>query len=212
MATLGEMKTRIATEMVRDDLTGDLADQLALHISRACEYYANQRFWFNAVVATVNTAANTATVAIPATVRRIDRLTIPASYVEIKEATLPDIDDVASVTTGRPRLYAYYNDSLRLYPVPDAVYTLQVYGLAQIEAPAADGDTNVWTDEAQDLICAHVRMTLYRDQFRDPEGAKMAIGATQDALDRLQRETAQRLRTQLRPRPDAPWSANACAY
>jgi hypothetical protein len=206
MATYAELKTRIITEMVRDDLSDDLATQLTTHIARACEYYANQRFWFNAIVTTVNTVANTATVAIPTTVRRIDRLTIPANYVELIESTLPDLDDVGHTTVGRPERYAYYNDYVRLYPVPDAIYTLRIYGTAQIAAPSSDSDTNVWTTEAQDLIVAHTKMTLSRDQFRDPEGTQLFMGAVQDSLTRLRRETAQRLRTQLRAKADAPWS------
>jgi hypothetical protein len=206
MATLDDLKTRIITELSRDDLEDTLAAQLTTHISRACEFYANQRFWFNAVVATASTTANVETVAIPAGVRRIDRMTIPASYAEVQEAILPDLDNVASVTTGRPTHYAYYNDSVRLYPVPDSAYTLRIYGLAQIDAPVDDTDENAWTEEAQDLIVSHTKMTLCRDQFRDAEGTQLAMGATQDALKRLQRETAQRLRTQLQPRSDAPWS------
>lgn len=206
MATYAELKTRIIAEMVRDDLSDDLADQLTTHIARACEYYANQRFWFNDIVTTVNTVASTATVAIPSTVRRIDRLTIPANYTELIESTLPDLDDVDHPATARPERYAYYNDYVRLYPVPDGVYTLRIYGIAQIAAPTSSSDTNVWTTEAQDLIVAHTKMTLSRDQFRDPDGTQLFMGAVQDALRRLQRETAQRQRTSLRAKADAPWS------
>ena len=206
MATYAEIKTRIITELVREDLEDDLADQLTTHIARACEYYANQRFWFNDIVTTASTVASTATVAIPATVRRIDRVTIPANYTELIESTLTDLDDVDHPATARPERYSYYNDSIRLYPVPDAVYSLRIYGLAQIDAPEEDSDTNVWTDEAQDLIVAHTKMTLSRDQFRDPDGTQLFMGAVQDALTRLRRETAQRQRTQLRAKADAPWS------
>ena len=100
--------------------------------------------------------------------------------------------------SGLPDRYAYYNDTLKLYPVPDAVYAMEITGLAQIAAPAADGDSSAWTNEAQDLIVARASFTLYRDQFRDTTGAQIAAGAAAEALGRLKRETARRLTTPLR--------------
>ena len=198
MATLADLKTRIVAEMVRDDLEDDLAAQLLTHIQRACEYYADVTFWFNRLITTAATVAGTATVNVPATMRRVDRVTIPAYGEELIEITLADIgiDTVQSI----PRGYAYYNDALKLYPIPDAIYTLELTGLAQVDAPELDADTSIWTNEAQDLIVARTRMTLYRDQFRDAEGAQMAIGATQEAFAKLKRETARRLETRLRSR------------
>lgn len=198
MATLADLKTRIIAEMVRDDLSDDLAAQLLIHIQRACEYYSDVKFWFNTAIATTVTVAGTATVNVPAALRRVDRVTIPAYDTDLIEVTLADlgIDTVQSV----PRGYAYYNDALKLYPIPDAVYTLEMTGLAQIDAPAVDGDSSVWTDEAQDLIVARTKMTLYRGQFRDPEGTQLAIAETQEVFSKLQRETAKRLETKLRPR------------
>lgn len=199
MATYAELKTRIITEMVRDDLEDDLATQLTTHIARACEYYANERFWFNAIVVDAACTSGTEVMAIPATVRRIDRLTIPELYREVIEVTLPEYEKIISAANSAPTRYAYYNDSIRLYPTPDAAYTLRFTGLAEIAAPTADADENAWTTEAQDLIVAHTKMTLSRDQFRDPDGVQLFTGAVQDALHRLKRETAQRLVAPLRP-------------
>ena len=196
MATLADIKDRIATEMERGDLEDELASLLATHIERACEFYADRKFWFNSIVTTAVTTPSVATVAIPATVRIVERVT--AYECDLQEAQLDDLP--AETGAGTPRLYAYYNDSLRLYPTPSGAITLTVYGVAQIDAPDDDADSNAWTNEAQDLIVGHVKMALYRGALRDPEGAQMAIGEVQDALGRLQRETARRLRTPLRMR------------
>lgn len=198
MATFGQIKERIIAETKRDDLSDDLATQLATHFARACEYYADRKFWFNSLITTATTVAGTATVSVPATIRRVDRVTIPAYNIEVEEVTLNDLDDF--VTQSLPEFYSYYNDSLRFWPIPDAVYTLNIYGIAQVAAPSADSDTSIWTGEAQDLIVNHTKMTLYRDQFRDPEGFQLAAGAVTDHLARLQRETARRLKAPLRPR------------
>ena len=201
MATYAKMKTRIVTEMVRSDLEDTLATQLTTHIARACEYFSDERFWFNAIVTTASTTASQQTVDVPATVRRVDRVSIPAYSTNLEEYTLAAIDD--NDVESLPSRYAYHNDAIYLWPIPDAAYTLRIVGLSQINAPVDDTDENAWTDEAQDLIVARVKMTLYRDQFRDPEGAQMAMGAVQEALARLSRETARRLETPLRPAPFA---------
>jgi hypothetical protein len=196
MPTLADLKTRIITEMQRDDLSDTLATQLLTHIQRACEYYSDERFWFNALIANVNTVASVATVTVPSTFRRVDRVTIPAYTQDLIEVALGDIP--IETVNSIPRGYAYYNDTLRLYPVPDAVYTLELTGMAAIAAPALDADTNAWTNEAQDLIVARAKMTLFRAQFRDPEGTQLAIAETQEAFARLKRETSRRLATKLR--------------
>jgi len=198
MATLADLKTRIIAEMVRDDLSDDLASQLLIHIQRACEFYADEKFWFNSLVTTVATVASTQTVDVPATMRRVDRVTVPAYGTELIEVTLQDLD--FGTEESLPRGYAYYNDALKLYPTPDAVYTLQLTGIAQVAAPALDADDSIWTDEAQDLIVARTKMTLYRGQFRDPEGTQLAIAEVQEVFNKLKRETARRLETKLRPR------------
>jgi hypothetical protein len=199
MATLADLKTRIIAETSRSDLEDELADQLLIHIQRACEYYADERFWFNAIITTATTSASTATVTVPATVRRVERVTIPAYYTELREVGLNEIDP-DTTNTSIPYSYAYLNDTLKLYPVPAATYTLEITGLKVIAAPSVDADDNEWTDEAQDLIVAQTKMTLYRGQFRDPEGTQLALGEVKDALTKLKRETARRLETPLRPR------------
>lgn len=191
MATRLEVKTRIITELDRDDLAGDLAGTLDTHVDRACEFYADQKFWFNSLIASVATVASTATVAIPATMRVIERVALQGYDYDLQEVLLDDLPD--NTTTGVPKFYAYYGDLLKFDPIPSGVFTLKLYGIARIAAPALDADANIWTNEAQDLIVGRVKMTLCRGLFRDPEGAQLAIGEIQDVLARLKRETARRL-------------------
>lgn len=198
MTTLADLKTRIIAELNRDDLSDTLATQLLTHIRRACEYYADEKFWFNALLASVDTVASTSTVDVPVTFRRIDQVSLTAYNTDLQERILTDMPIYP--VYGVPNCYAYYNDKLTLSPIPNAVYTLAMTGLAQIAAPALDADTSVWTNEAQDLIVARTKMTLYRGQFRDTEGTQLAIAETQEIFNKLKRETARRLETKLRPR------------
>ncbi len=200
MATLLDVKQRIIAETHRDDLEDDYASLLQTHIERACEYHADTKFWFNSTITTATTTGGSASVTVPATVRIVERVTVPSLDLELQEDTLDRLCEGTGY--GEPRRYAYLNGTLRLYPIPGAAYTLNIYGVAQVDAPASDATENVWTDEAQDLIVAHTKMTLYRGLLRDAGGVELAQAEVIDALNRLRRETARKLKAPLR----ANWS------
>lgn len=210
MVTFATQKTRIATEMTRADLaaSGALETLLEQHYQDAVEHYANEKFWFNSIRTTVNTVASTATVAVPSTVRAVERVRIDAYDSELIEVTLDKLSDY-SASVGIPTHYAYYNDNLRFHPVPDAIYTLTIYGVAKVAAPTTGSDDTIWTNEAAPLIRAHTKMTLYRSVFRDAEGTQLALAEVKDAHARLRRETAKRLLTPIQAFPSTlPYNIN----
>jgi hypothetical protein len=128
----------------------------------------------------------------------VDRVALTGYPPDLREVTLAELPN--TVASGIPSKYAYYNDTLKLWPTPDAAYTVQITGLAQIDAPTADADENAWTTEARALIVNKTKETLYRGQFRDREAAADAEFEVAKALAKLKRETAKRLTTPLRPR------------
>lgn len=198
MVTFTTQKTRIATEMTRADLaaSGALETVLEQHYQDAVEFYANEKFWFNSILTTATTSAGVATINVPATVQTVERLTIPAYDIKIEERGLSELPDYS--TEGIPEYYAYLNDTLRFWPIPDAAYTLNVYGVAYVAAPTSGSDDNIWTNQAAPLIRAHTKMTLFRSVFRDTEGATLAEVEKNNAFKALKQETARRLKRPLR--------------
>lgn len=200
MATYSALKERIAQEMERNDIAsgGESESMLDLHIGRACEFYADRKFWFNSIVTSASTIPSAQDVTIPAGVRIIERLTIPSYSMELKEVQIRQMVDFP--TYAVPGFYAYLNNTIRLYPIPDAVYTLNIYGIAQIDAPTLPDDSNVWTNEAQDLIVGRVKKNLFRGVFRDPDGAGLAASEEAEEFNRMLQETSRRLETPARAR------------
>lgn len=206
MATLADLKTRVENLTGRDDLATDLADVLLQNIQDACEFYGDERFWFNSTIATATTTANVATVTTPTTIRIIDRVTIPAFYNDLQCQHVMDTDETAG--TGVPAHYAVYGDSVKLWPTPDAVYTLRFYGTSKVAAPTVDADTSIWTNEAAALIAAHAAMTLYRDHgLGNDSDVQRAIGQVQENVNRLRQESQRRMSKPLRPA--GIWGRNA---
>jgi hypothetical protein len=205
MATLGELKTRIITETDRDDLgAGEEAeDALVLCINQAIEYYSDEPFWFMHDSGSSSTTSGVAWVNTPAAVRVPE--TVSYNGVPLQKVTVGAIEFLTD--SGQPSLWAEAGDIIQLWPIPDATYSLDVFGSAQIDAPTSDSDITVWTVEAYDLIAARTRFLLYRDVFRDVEGVQFAGQAEAEALSRLRRETRRRTVTPLRSNGDEPWAA-----
>lgn len=201
MANLGDLKTRIRLETNKDDIAPGAESEAALDraISGAIEYYQDEPFWFNTGSASATTSAGSATVARPAGMRVADHVLVACNGVATPLAKRSLGELVRSGDSrGVPSLYAEYGDSLLLSPVPDGAYALTFYGVRQMAAPASDGEENVWTNQGYDLIAAHARFILYRDIWRDQEGALLAKGAIDEALGKLKRETRRRNVTQRR--------------
>lgn len=209
MATLGELKTQIRRETNKDDIGAGAESEGALNqaIADAIEFWSDELFWFNKagaiVSATVSTVAGIGFVATPAAIRIADKVVHDGG--ELRKFALDQIE--GATETGTPKAWAANGDTLQLWPIPDAAYTLTVFGTAQIDAPVTDADETVWTNEARSLIAARVRFLLYRDTWRDVEATQLAAQAEGEALTRLRRETRRRNGTPLRSTGDEPWSA-----
>lgn len=198
MATLADLKARIADDMTRDDIAagGESESTLLAHIQKAVRYYSNERFWFNVTTATVNTVGSTPTVARPATIRIAERVTIPANNAELEQYQLDQLP--LTDGGGTPLRFVNDGDNILLHPTPDGVFALKVYGIKQVDVPALDADDTIWTNEAADLIAARTRFSLYRDVFFYPDKAQATIGDVQECLSYLRRDTRKRQDTPLR--------------
>jgi hypothetical protein len=205
MPTLGELKTRIIAETNRDDLgPGEALEvTLASCIARAIEHFSGEEFWFTRESAGGVTAAGVSSVPLPAEVRIAE--TVAHDGEPLLKVPLGAIEH--SIDEGLPTRWAADGDQIRLWPIPDGAYALEIAGLAQIDPPAGDAEVTPWTEEAYDLIAARTRFLLFRDVFRDVEGTQLAAQAEGEALTKLRRETRRRSRTPLRSAGDEPWAA-----
>jgi hypothetical protein len=199
MSTLGTLKAEIASDLDRTDLTAAIASA----ITSAISHYQRTRFYFNELTTvTFSTVDGRESydvgdaAAIPYAVQ-IDQAQITVSgqirvmarrnYLEL--AALYD----TSASEGEPTNWSYYDQTVWLYPIPGAVYSVKLIGLFRVDAPASDGEAgNPWMTEAYELIRCRAKAYLGIHRTRDPELVQMMQMAEADALRRLVAETGLR--------------------
>jgi hypothetical protein len=172
MGTLLDMKTRIADELSRSDLTS----QIAKSITTAIAHHERKPFWFNDGLDTFSTvasqeyygASDLAAIATLVKIRSL-RLTVNGSRYPIQQRPFEYIDQISVMptVTGWPNQYAYWNKQIRVYPIPQGVYTFTLAYIKRLAA-LADGDTNAWTDDAEVLIRTRAKLDLMVNVMREP--------------------------------------------
>lgn len=175
MATLKQIRDRVARKLKDPDFTSLSASIVDDEINRAIRYYSNFRFWFNEDLSDITLTASAQVVP-----------SIPSdNFMELKTNGLMLIDNQVKVTlqklspddffamdyeqTGRPEYYTYRDYQYLLLPIPQEAYTLKFRYLKKYTALSSDSDTNDFTDNAEDLLMLHVIKNVYAEDKQDME-------------------------------------------
>lgn len=197
------MKAEIADDLLRSDLTTQIAEA----ITAAITHWQAERFFFNE--SRLNTFA---TVATQSTYTSSDDADVPnffeLDYVKLIDSggiiyTMlrqdpEDMEDLlfTGTSSGRPYSYAYWEESFRLFPIPDAVYTIRPVGHVLKAAPATDGEANnVWMVAGYDLIKAEAKKRLLKNKELNIDLARVEAGSVDEALSRLYRLSSKKTAT-----------------
>lgn len=209
MANLGDLKTRIISETVRDDLADDLKTQFDVMIRGAIEEWATQHFYFNEGRITLTALTGGEYLTIPETIRVIDSvwLNVGSSRYDVWKRSMEEIEDLSiSPTQGQPTDWCEFAGNMRLWPVPNVDYPLVIICVQDVVPPldfAQTTSTNHWTNVGQDLIVATTKKRLYRDYLSavatDPR-LQLAITQEAEALSALTARSNRKIATgRIRP-------------
>jgi hypothetical protein len=199
MATYLDMTNRIADETLRSDMTG----QLKLCIQEAIGHHECERFWFNEFRDRIFSAVggrefyDASDLAEIPNILEIDALTgtfggmrrvlCREGYAELEAIGAEE------PLRGQPTHFAYWGGTIRLYPVPDAIYAMRLSGLLKLPPLVADGDQNAWCNEAEDLIRHRAKSIFYSQYLRDDANAGRAAALEAAAHERLVASSSRRL-------------------
>jgi hypothetical protein len=200
--TLGYMKVRIANEINRGDLSNEITDA----ITDAIAYYSNERFFFNETREdTLSTVASqdsysSSDAAWIGLINKIDYVECLAGGLLYRLNPLypQQIEEFivnGGIVTGIPAYYCFYEQKLRLYPIPDGVYTVRPGYAKSMAAPASDVEaSNVWMTTAERLVRARAKAELYAhvEGLADPNLAQKYLGLAEDYFSDLQMQTTRK--------------------
>ena len=194
--TLGQMKADIAAEIARPDLTSTIAAAIAT----AIEFYQPERFWFSETRdITFNTVAGQEfytgadNAAIP-TLEAFDYVILYIGSIPWPIARRTDVEievlNQNGLMRGQPWNWSYFNEQLRLGPVPDTTYQLRIAAHQNI-APPPDDTTpgNPWMTNAELLIRSRAKYQLFLHNIRNLEMAQAMGAAVTEALEALKGRT-----------------------
>lgn len=169
MANLGDLKTRIMSETVRDDLADDLKVQFDVMIRGAIEEWATQHFYFNEGRVVQPLVPMVDLQIIPPSIRVIDTLwvNVGGSRYQLQKRSMDEIEDLqVSPNTGQPTDWAEFQGNAVIWPTPNIAYPITIICVQDVLPVldfTLDASENAWTNVGQDLITATTKKRLYRD-------------------------------------------------
>lgn len=198
MTTYSVMRSRIADELAND---GDISTaQINYAIQDTIKQYERRPWWFNQKVASFSTvngqeyygAADLAD--IPKIVQIIAAtITVNGLKAPMRAVDYLTIDDEQDGSvSGEPRVFASFREEIRLYPIPSAAHTVTLSYIYRLAELSADGDTNAWTTDAEELIRQGAKRRIGLNYLESEEVAARFAVMEREAFAELQAENRRR--------------------
>lgn len=141
IATYTDLQNSIESFLARTDLTAQIPDFIKLaevRMSRELESRSQEKR------ATASTVAGNEYIALPTDLREVREVklnTSPLTVLEYKSPTAIDSDH-STTGQGKPKSYSIIGDEIRLRPVPDAIYEVEIVYIGEITPLSATNATN----------------------------------------------------------------------
>lgn len=195
MATLGTMKTRIASELQIDATEFDSDIEAA--VFTAIEYYNDSDYWFleatPSVVIFTATAAYDLDTMIPGR-SQIHNLQLQynAFTEDMLFRTPGEFASLQSQFSGDPNYYTVNANQLLIEPVPSRTFTAIAWHTLRRSITASNSASGVWTTEAEEIIRLHAKIDLCTNRIKDYQEAMQLQGRLADVLKKTDEKTVMR--------------------
>lgn len=201
MATYKDLQDRIALDYLN---RYDLMPAVKRAIKNAIKDYECYRWWFNETATSTVTTVGTASISVPSDFLILDRLEITygGSQLRLIEDQHDVVRELMAVSaTGIPTHYTYRGDKFQLALIPDSAYAVTCFYVHSLAELSADTDSNVWTNEAANLIAHAATVDVLGSTLKvnDPRLMGKHERMAEKALSDLRKRNVQRFTTRLRP-------------
>jgi hypothetical protein len=173
MGTYSGMKTRIATQIKRNNLDGEIS--AAIH--DAIAHFERPRFIFNTTTSELSLTDGQRFYGLPSDFKQPINLVVydtsnnplplsarPHTYIE-------SIDTAANYKTI-PQLVAFFGTELRFYPCPDAAYLVKMRYHQTLDTDYSASSSDAWLTDAERMIRLWARAEVRENILQGSEIAK----------------------------------------
>lgn len=211
--TLAIMRARILDEMANDGaLTSNQIDNA---IRTAIKHHERESFWFSQKTTSFDTVAGQEFYEStpPETFQNIVRIVSMRCGPDGSKELLRGLDNSFvdemqdGSITGEPAHYSLYESKIRLYPIPEAVYSITLRYIQKFSTVSADTDTNPWLTECEEMIRQGAKRVLCTDILHNDEMAGRYAALEDRALSAIKAENRTR-QPQTTLRADLPFGRN----
>jgi hypothetical protein len=139
--TYNNLKLAIADFLARDDLTSQIPDFITMaeaRMSRELETRSQEKR------VTASTVAGNEYLALPTDLREVREVKLNTTPLTVLSYYSPSALDTkfSSGGQGKPLGYSIVGDEIKLRPVPDTTYTVEIIYIGTVEALSATNQTN----------------------------------------------------------------------
>lgn len=197
MATYGQAVDQILSELAKTETS--ITSFVQQELLQAVDFYSTTRFWFNETNIQFVTSLSSVYYPLGASgALEIDSvvITIGGIKYDLREenyAVLNELD--LGNTFGQPTRYAWWMENVRLYPVPNASWTVDVSYQQRFATLSASGDSNAFLTHGLEMIKARVHKNLNAIRYDNPSKARAAEMIENNAYTRLILQTEKLLMT-----------------
>lgn len=197
MSDFGTMQARIANELHRGDISAS-SSVVTNAIQTAIDFYETRRFYFNeATDETIYTSnAEPFLSSVPSDIVRLDSLKVAIGTRDypLSPRDYEYIDRIDSGQwEGYPEIYAWYKDTIRIYPIPNGNYQLTFSYVKRLSDLSADATTNSWMTVGEKMIRSRAKGEIFLHYLRNPKMADVMYLEAEAARLSINRETEGRI-------------------
>lgn len=171
------------------DLPADEVAQIRLHINEAIKSHQQDAFWFNHQLWERETEAGKEFYALPEEYVSGLTLSVASPRAKLLSVSNDTIEGWEPVRNDAPVYFALFANQYRLFPIPDKVYILRLWGVRSYDPLVADDDTNPWLTHAFELVREASKARVLYSMIHDKEAALVAQQAAIAAREDLRKAT-----------------------
>lgn len=171
MTTLATLKANISLRLKDENNVRVSAASVTSSINQAINFWKRKPFWFNEFEESITISSNSFSLVTntPLFLFKNDGVVIEENdqRYPLTKVSSDEYDRMNNEGTGRPFAWVYRNDGFECFFYPDQSYTAVCRGLKDYAALSADGDSNDFTTETQDLIEYEALARLHGEVLQD---------------------------------------------